>query len=1159
MAFPFVQAGSVVTGGSSVAPSIAGTTSGNTLILTVTWDAATASVGAPTTPSGWTVVGSISGTDAWNATGPTSGGVIVYYQTSAGGTVNPTVTGATNTTDMVAQISEWSASASLSYASATANVNNTSNQTTVVTGTITPPQANYLLITVGASSGSTSTDTLSQSTTGTSAPTLTSLGSFTNGSTTMDALFEYGIGTTTNTLTTTYTCNTQTGMATMGVVFKYTPASGSPVTDNPTTAISQARMPEVLQSMLLGSLLLTALAPGVPPLPLNADNSGMIALQEYLPAPKRYLNADTSRSTPKTLFSDATTPAQDAPAFGPVHHPRNEGLNQDTSRGNWLVMNASRRFLDHFYGPQEYRRAVEDTSQSSPQGLIGVAPAPFVSALWGAPTYPWRVSDTGQSTPKSLYSDAVSPSINAPQFQVDRQRQVADTSQSSGIALTTGVQSPFQSPAGWAPYRFNWQPPDTSQSVAKVQTPDASVPASNLFLAAPEPIRSVVNTSLGAPQAPAAPFTAEPSSVPPRFWWQPADSSQGIAKAITPDAVTPAANVFLQAPEPARSVWNTSQGLTPPIVPPISNETGRVSLRYWWQPSDTSQATPKAAYFDATAPAQNPSQSAPERARQSLDTTVGSSIALTSLAPAPFVQSAIASAVRFAWQNGDTSTTASVALTAVAAPFFVPTNSAPEVRRNVADTSEETPKPLYQDASAPAGGSIASAPERGRQNGDTSQSSPSALWQQPPPSTEPIQSAPTPTRTTSDTSQSSPAALVAAAPMPFFELPASVVAYPWKISDTTSGAPKTLTPDAATPASNRFLQAPEPVRSVWSTAQGIQPPALPQSVSLTASAPHRFWWQPPDTSQSTPKSAYSDAVNPTVNPAQYQVDRIRPVTDTSRGPSQMLLATVLPPVEPVQQPGPHRYTWLPADTARGTPKTLYGDSTVPAQAEPASALQRPLTIQDTSQGTARALVVTVPSPFSVMPSALVERPRQLEDTSAPTPKVMYADAAAPFQAEPGWPSPRFWYQPSDTSQSIGKSLYGDASIPASNAPQALSDKPRYLSDTSASTAGVLLRLPSPFSNPPGLLLDRRIRLLEDTSQPSGISLTQAVFPVGAVTPWSGPQRYQYQSDTSLSTSRLLASVVILPGDDGPVIPARNRATLLAAKLRSTIIKAIQRI
>jgi hypothetical protein len=146
-------------------------------------------------------------------------------------------------------------------------------------------------------------------------------------------------------------------------------------------------------------------------------------------------------------------------------------------------------------------------------------------------------------------------------------------------------------------------------------------------------------------------------------------------------------------------------------------------------------------------------------------------------------------------------------------------------------------------------------------------------------------------------------------------------------------------------------------------------------------APLRFWWQPVDTSQSTPKAAYADTFKPVFNPPQYQVDRIRPVTDTSRGSPLPLLPA---PFIPILHSAPARALWQPGDTSQPVPKVLYSDA-FPALYNP--------------------------------PQFQVDRIRPVVDTSQGSPYELLFFVGRPFVPPPHLPPIRFWWQPLDTSQS----------------------------------------------------------------------------------------------------------------------------------------------
>lgn len=174
------------------------------------------------------------------------------------------------------------------------------------------------------------------------------------------------------------------------------------------------------------------------------------------------------------------------------------------------------------------------------------------------------------------------------------------------------------------------------------------------------------------------------------------------------------------------------------------------------------------------------------------------------------------------------------------APFLIEPLGAPDWRRTVVDTSEGTPKPLFDDAIAPPGRASHVA-------------------------------TPSPLRVVDDTSISIPKTLTFdPAASPFFNPQHTAPDRLRPVVDTSRGIPKVLTFDPA-PVFNLQHTAPDRPRPVW------------------------------DTSRGTPKTLFSDAQQPCNVLPQSVVDRLRPVADTSQS-TRIALPQVAAPAPLVNVP-----------------------------------------------------------------------------------------------------------------------------------------------------------------------------------------------------------------------------------------------------------------
>lgn len=366
------------------------------------------------------------------------------------------------------------------------------------------------------------------------------------------------------------------------------------------------------------SLLATTLAvAGQIPLPLGAAH--VAPAQVIHPAHRNFVNPDTSQGTPKTLIADARNPQFSSLSQAAQQHPRNELLNADTSRSQPVTLRvvATPAPLVNVpsHGPdQSARRVNGDTSRSAWAVLQPLAAAPpLVNPVQVSPAkFWWQPDDTSAGTPKQLIADAVAPLANAVHFSVDRLRPVVAATLPSPAPLLQPVlpSPPVVNAVHLVPPKFWWQPDDTSAGTPKPATADAVAPLVNVAFLGVDRARPVADTSRGMSAAlavppPPAPFVATPQSqtdrtrpvvdtskasplallnqallppplvnlphmVPPRFWWQPADTSAGMPKVVKPDRALPFATVPQRALDMSRLTSIGWQGSPPGTLAAIT-------------------------------------------------------------------------------------------------------------------------------------------------------------------------------------------------------------------------------------------------------------------------------------------------------------------------------------------------------------------------------------------------------------------------------------------------------------------------------------------------------------------------------------------------------------------------------------------------------------
>lgn len=218
-----------------------------------------------------------------------------------------------------------------------------------------------------------------------------------------------------------------------------------------------------------------------------------------------------------------------------------------------------------------------DTSHGSPKTLLADKQLPVfvLPALWQGQhgKLEWLNPDTSRGTPKALFADKQLPFEPAPQFApVAKPSPVVDTSIDTPLALLTVVlPPPLVVAPNYPPPRLLWLPADTSRGVPKGLIPDAQAP---VFVPphlapnakqAPTPDTSQ-DTPLGLLAALAPPFVPAPHYPPPRLMWLPADTTLGTPKWVRPDAQLPFPAMQQTAPDRVRPAVDTTLGTPPPLV-----------------------------------------------------------------------------------------------------------------------------------------------------------------------------------------------------------------------------------------------------------------------------------------------------------------------------------------------------------------------------------------------------------------------------------------------------------------------------------------------------------------------------------------------------------------------------------------------------------------
>lgn len=457
------------------------------------------------------------------------------------------------------------------------------------------------------------------------------------------------------------------------------PASTNPAQVLPGPAPDPRKLLALGALFVANNLLTTTLDTAEPfPVGTPSGESAFQVMQQHGPGIRNYVNADTTHSTPQTLTNDPNRPVGKTVLHNAPIEFRRQVVDTTQDTPKTLFVDAATEGPGQedycIAQPQRFPHLISDTTAGSPAALTSVAVVipPTVPPVHLAPIRYWyQPVDTSQSTAKALYGDAATegpgqedyciaqparfPHLGAdtshgftPLDPVGKQQTasavpltgyVANTTAGTPQVLTALVSPPIVPAPHLAPLRAWWQPADSSQSVPKVVFADATIPFENYQHTAPDRLRPVTDTSQQTPapltQLVAAPFVPPPHFGPQRFWFQPSDTSQSLAKSIFADSTTPFENYQHSAPDRIRPVADTSQSspgtLTQLVAPPTVPPPHLPPLRFFWQPADTSQSISKPAYSDSTVPLFNPPPTLLDGTRPVTDTSQSSPLAL--LAP----------------------------------------------------------------------------------------------------------------------------------------------------------------------------------------------------------------------------------------------------------------------------------------------------------------------------------------------------------------------------------------------------------------------------------------------------------------------------------------------------------------------------------------------
>jgi hypothetical protein len=748
-------------------------------------------------------------------------------------------------------------------------------------------------------------------------------------------------------------------MSTLATLYTPAGAPGDPLAVDMIRSPADPRKNIALRAVeILGTLLLTAMAPNTTPFPVGTPSceAALEVMAQQGPQAKcNYVNLNTSQSSsPALIFPQVPPQLMQKEPWRQADSHKRLALSNITATVSALELYppaaaTTDQPRSYSVNRDSYKRSVVDTTQGS--NVLSYPPLAATSPVWqetnnATANYPlarlYQPADTSHSWPYFYYGDGDGAD---PLWQNDQTasfiqtpRILSNTSQGTPPVLNVAVAAPFSNPASVPVDRVRWQPLDTSKSWPYFYYGDGDgadpLWASNALLSKIDRAQQTTDTTHGTPLvltvAVAAPFSPAASLLVDRVRWQPADTSRSWPHFYEGDG--DGLDPFWQyeqqtAPDRVRPVADTSQGafalVNAPVLPPVpTNLQQPAPQRFQFQPADTSRSTGKALYSDATTPFFIEPHTAPDRVRPVADTSQSVSEVLLP-APPPLLP-----------------------------PGQATPQSAPQrVWFQPADTSQSSAKATYADTTLPVQDYQQTPPDRVRAVADTSQSA-YALINAPAPTAPAGQATPqsAPQRfqfQPADTSQSTGKALYGDATTPFFVEPHTAPDKIRQVSDTGRGF-VALDPVGA----RQLASAPERPRQSYDTSQGS--PALltavtsPVGAAQTASAPERPR-QSYDTSQATPKALYGDATTPFFVEPHTTPDRVRPVADTSQSTQLSGYPPPPPPGQATPQSAPLRYGFQPADTTRGVPKALYADATTPFFVEPHTAPDRIHPVTDTTQ------------------------------------------------------------------------------------------------------------------------------------------------------------------------------------------------------------------
>ena len=247
------------------------------------------------------------------------------------------------------------------------------------------------------------------------------------------------------------------------------------------------------------------------PIPLPAGK----ATPQSDPADNRWRAQDSSQGTPKPLYADATTPFFVEPHTAP---DRIRPVTDTSTATNIAAIPPAAPPLP--VGQQtpfiqlDRAHQVADTN-SMYAAIFGDAnPVPIIQPLLPQICWAWQNGDTSDSVTAAITvvgPPPLPPGQTTPTELVQYLRQTGDTSDT--VTAILPLPAPFPVGAQWvtsSPYRFWFQPADTSQSLAKALTADATTPVSNLQQPVPDRFHPVSDTTLSSPLALIHPSVAPP-------------------------------------------------------------------------------------------------------------------------------------------------------------------------------------------------------------------------------------------------------------------------------------------------------------------------------------------------------------------------------------------------------------------------------------------------------------------------------------------------------------------------------------------------------------------------------------------------------------------------------------------------------------------------